>query len=250
MSPPLPTDLKGILPNLTLNLPSQVPPVRGILPNPSIRTPPTVPLPIQPKPLYFSKWSRKYVDNAINNLEATSVFVENIPARWLPTDIHLFLSKFGDILDVFLPNKLTKSGLRFGFVRFRCSGNINHIVDNINKVSVENGFLKANVARSRKSTFASTNPSTRTPGAPTGKLAPHQSYAQVVSKVTTNSAPPVTDVASHSISFSVPNETVDWLSCCTYGVLKAHLMFSNLHSLFSVQGFHNVSCKLMGGRSV
>ncbi|KAJ4839075.1 hypothetical protein Tsubulata_032280 [Turnera subulata] len=133
----LPVNFQPMSPELNTHPP--VTTTRGLLPIPNHNILVNTPTPIQPKPLYFSKWSRKYIENALNNMEAISIYVENLSTRWLPTDIHLFLSKYGNILDVFLPNKPTKSGIKFGFVRFCNPGNINHIVDNINKTPVENG---------------------------------------------------------------------------------------------------------------
>ncbi|KAJ4830423.1 hypothetical protein Tsubulata_023053 [Turnera subulata] len=72
-----------------------------------------------PSPNHFSRWSRKHVSDAINNDQILNVYVENIHSRWTSIDIHLILTKFGEILDVYITAKLSKLGKRFSFVRFK-----------------------------------------------------------------------------------------------------------------------------------
>ncbi|KAJ4838329.1 hypothetical protein Tsubulata_041674 [Turnera subulata] len=181
-------------------------------------------------------------------MEAISVYIENLPGRWMPTDIHLFLSKFGEILDVFIPNKLTKSGVRFGFVRFRNTGSVNYIVDSINKIPLENGFLKANIARNRK-VYRSVIPPLSKP-TPNIGLAVNKSYAQVVNPSPRNGTPLQSAPMTSITSYSVRDDTIDWLSRCAYGVLKDSLTCNRLHELFTEQGITDVSIKSMGRKAV
>ncbi|KAJ4848780.1 hypothetical protein Tsubulata_031960 [Turnera subulata] len=102
------------------------------------------------KPHSFSKWSRREIQNAIHNHEDFSVYVENLPARWAPTDIRLLLSKFGDVMDVFIPGKMAASGKRFAFVRFKCNTDNQTLFSNINMVEVDDGNLLANLAKGRR----------------------------------------------------------------------------------------------------
>ncbi|KAJ4849986.1 hypothetical protein Tsubulata_044770 [Turnera subulata] len=128
-------------------------------------------------------------------------------------------------------------------------GNINTIVDNINKVAVDNGFLRANVARCRQ--ISPIPHSTRTLGSSLhASIVKGKSFAQAVTPVLTNLPTPNPTASTTTINFSVRDVTIDWLSRCAYGVLKDPLSFNLLDDLFSSQGFNHVSCKSMGGKSI
>ncbi|KAJ4823054.1 hypothetical protein Tsubulata_027791 [Turnera subulata] len=113
--------------------------------------------PHQPKPLHFSKWSRKVIHSAIENNLAVSIYVANIPLRWLPTDVHLLMSRFGEVLDVFIPQKRNKQGKRFAFVRFRNNIDTQHLLRRITSVEVDGTALVANIARGRKGIILNKN---------------------------------------------------------------------------------------------
>ncbi|KAJ4826856.1 hypothetical protein Tsubulata_049158 [Turnera subulata] len=103
-----------------------------------------------PMPQYFSKWPRKQIEKDMKNLLLTTLYVENLPLWWSALDVHSSLSKFGDVMDVFIPKKLSKTGVRFCFVRFRKSEPPNFIIARINKVLVSSGTLRANIARNKR----------------------------------------------------------------------------------------------------
>ncbi|KAJ4833849.1 hypothetical protein Tsubulata_015582 [Turnera subulata] len=130
----------------TYNTPQPQPP---LLPTPPFIANPQ-PLPgSNRKPLYLSKWSRKTVQNAIENNQAFSVYIENIPLRWTTTDIYLCFAKFGEIIDVFIPAKMTKGGKRFAFLCFRNNSDVNTILHGISSMHVDGVQLSANMATSR-----------------------------------------------------------------------------------------------------
>ncbi|GAB2299978.1 hypothetical protein Dimus_034024 [Dionaea muscipula] len=47
-----------------------------------------------------------------------SLYVEDIPDSYANGDLHRLFSKFGVVKDVFIPRKISKTGKRFGFVRY------------------------------------------------------------------------------------------------------------------------------------
>ncbi|KAJ4840142.1 hypothetical protein Tsubulata_018028 [Turnera subulata] len=56
---------------------------------------------------YFSKWSREQVQHAIENGQAVSIYVKNIQSNWNPVDIFKIMSKYGEVMDVYIPMKRT-----------------------------------------------------------------------------------------------------------------------------------------------
>ncbi|KAJ4835672.1 hypothetical protein Tsubulata_036526 [Turnera subulata] len=101
------------------------------------------------QPPYLSRWSRTQVQQAINNGEVVTLYVENLAMVWKPMDIHRILSKYGEVVDVYVPNKRNKERKRFGFVRYRGIKDTQRLLMDVNKVQTEEGVLKENVARTR-----------------------------------------------------------------------------------------------------
>ncbi|KAL8557640.1 hypothetical protein ACS0TY_004919 [Phlomoides rotata] len=71
---------------------------------------------------------RKFFPNSSSS--AFKVFVSNFPEDWKTSDVFVWLSKWGKIIDVFIPDRRTKLGRRFAFVSFV------EIVDGDNLVKV------------------------------------------------------------------------------------------------------------------
>ncbi|KAJ4836606.1 hypothetical protein Tsubulata_030139 [Turnera subulata] len=115
------------------------------LPQNHMISPPTLSL-TNPKPQNFSKWSRKHVQSIMDSHLATNLYIDNLPLQWTAVELHRILSKYGEVIDVFIPSKRTKSGKRFGFVRFRACHDIQRLIFSINRIKVGNGFLQALIA--------------------------------------------------------------------------------------------------------
>ncbi|KAJ4835032.1 hypothetical protein Tsubulata_026439 [Turnera subulata] len=64
-------------------------------------------------------------------------------------DVHRILSKYGEVIDVYVPRKRNREGRRFGFVRFRGVGDINRLLYDVNKIHIEDGVIRANIAKDR-----------------------------------------------------------------------------------------------------
>ncbi|KAL7193518.1 hypothetical protein ACSBR2_025181 [Camellia fascicularis] len=64
-----------------------------------------------------------------------------------PKALFQLFTKFGIVKDVFIPHKRRKAtNTRFGFVRFDCSVAANVAVQKANRLWVEDGQLKVNMA--------------------------------------------------------------------------------------------------------
>ncbi|KAJ4833477.1 hypothetical protein Tsubulata_008067 [Turnera subulata] len=69
------------------------------------------------KPLFFFRWSREAIQQAEEDDKIRTIYLENLPSGWVPSDIYCEMSKFGVVMDIFIPGKLSWNGVRYGFVR-------------------------------------------------------------------------------------------------------------------------------------
>ncbi|KAJ4826904.1 hypothetical protein Tsubulata_006131 [Turnera subulata] len=83
------------------------------------------------RPVYFSKWSREYVQRAVDDCKAITVFVEGLPSQWGPLDIFKAVSRFVNVR------------------------NIVEVLVRINSGLGAVGEIRANVARERRKRVAS-----------------------------------------------------------------------------------------------
>ncbi|KAJ4843206.1 hypothetical protein Tsubulata_011404 [Turnera subulata] len=103
----------------------------------------------KPQPTHFSKWSRSFIQKATDNNEITSLYIGNIPQRWIPTDLHLVMGKFADVMDVFIPLKLNRNKKHYAFVRFRNNTTAAYLIHSINSLHVDGENLHASIAKHR-----------------------------------------------------------------------------------------------------
>ncbi|KAJ4849858.1 hypothetical protein Tsubulata_014624 [Turnera subulata] len=66
-------------------------------------------------------------DDVENNL-VLSIYVTNLPACWLPMDLHLVMSRFGEVFDVFIPRKPNRNAKRYAFVRFKNNASPQYLI--------------------------------------------------------------------------------------------------------------------------
>ncbi|KAJ4840462.1 hypothetical protein Tsubulata_043375 [Turnera subulata] len=157
-----------------------------------------------PKPQYLSKCSRRSVLSAMDKNQLTSVYVENIPS-WTLQNVHLALEKYGEIIDIFIPEKLAKNGSRFGFVRFKPVRVIKQLIEGISSVRTANGLLKANLARKDK-------------------------------KEVENSKGPRQPLSTHA-----PNSRIqEWLECSIFWILEKKISCDEIVEKIQSEGFHIV----------
>ncbi|KAJ4844149.1 hypothetical protein Tsubulata_020601 [Turnera subulata] len=226
-----------------------------------------------PKPSpYFSKWSRKQVESAIDSQSVTSFYVENLPRRWVPADVYMVLMKYGEVVDVFIPQKESKSGRRFGFVRFQNKGDNGQILNAINKLEVDGGTLRANVARDRNKPINQThhkqlnrnhntaphnlptlNP-TNQPNPSAHSNLPSYGVRSFASAVQGKPTSPVLPIwASNykpNVSFTPTPDTLGWLARCAFGNLRGPMDSKKVQTVFLEHGFSDVIISQVGGDSV
>nr|GEY44679.1 nucleotide-binding alpha-beta plait domain-containing protein [Tanacetum cinerariifolium] len=78
---------------------------------------------------------------------STSVFVTNFPNGYGAKDLWNTCKLYGHVVDVFIHDRITKAGKRFGFVRFIKVLDMDRLINNLCTVWVGHNKIHANVAR-------------------------------------------------------------------------------------------------------
>ncbi|KAJ4822232.1 hypothetical protein Tsubulata_033052 [Turnera subulata] len=200
----------------------------------------------QTKHSYFSKWSRHQVQRAIGNIQVTSLYVENLPLEWLAIQAYQNLSRFGEIVDVFIPSKTNRFGKKFGFVCFRSGGDIQRILADLNCFHVGSSSLCANIARDRVQKPRPTpQPRTQAQG-----VNPGRSFAKALTGTDSAIVTPTSPLESPGITFSPTADTLSWLSRCAFDVLRMPADSQSVKSLLTLHGVTDVTVSQTGGDSI
>nr|GFB06373.1 nucleotide-binding alpha-beta plait domain-containing protein [Tanacetum cinerariifolium] len=77
----------------------------------------------------------------------TSVFITNFPESCSAKELFQSCKQYDHVLDTFIPNKRSKTGRRFGFVRFINVFNEERLVNNLCTVWIDRFKLHVNIAR-------------------------------------------------------------------------------------------------------
>nr|GFA24313.1 nucleotide-binding alpha-beta plait domain-containing protein [Tanacetum cinerariifolium] len=78
---------------------------------------------------------------------STSVYVTNFPESILAKDLFKACRQYGHVVDSFIPNKKSKTGKRFGFVKFINVFSEERLINNLCTVWIDRFKLHANIAR-------------------------------------------------------------------------------------------------------
>nr|GEU98108.1 hypothetical protein [Tanacetum cinerariifolium] len=76
-----------------------------------------------------------------------SVFISNFPDDCTNRDLYKLCNDYGTVVDVFIPNKKSKTGKRFAFVRFIKVFNFYRLIENLKTIWIGRFHLSANPAR-------------------------------------------------------------------------------------------------------
>ncbi|KAJ4832279.1 hypothetical protein Tsubulata_012226 [Turnera subulata] len=221
--------------------PATAPPQPRNTNNPTQPNIPDTTDPKKPSVPYFSKWSRQQVLKAMANGQVHSLYVQNMSPSWSPTDVYRIMSKYGEVVDVYIPRKAAESGQRFGFVRFKSNCDLQRLLSDVNRVQTENGVVQANIARDR--TYSS----------------PH--HRTVTQRIGIQEKPVITrpfadvlrgdgemDGATRTgISFIPTSDTSEWLSRCAVGVVKDTCKLDMVHLMWKLHDMPDVTVSELGG---
>ncbi|PWA80287.1 hypothetical protein CTI12_AA199770 [Artemisia annua] len=78
---------------------------------------------------------------------STSIFITNFPEQFSFRDLWKVCQDYGRVIDAYIPNRRSKTGSRFGFVRFIHIKDVDRLVRNLCTIWVGRLRLHANVAR-------------------------------------------------------------------------------------------------------
>nr|GFA37584.1 hypothetical protein CTI12_AA191580 [Tanacetum cinerariifolium] len=76
-----------------------------------------------------------------------SVFVTNFPDSFGSRDLWSLCEEYGKVVDLFIPNRKSKAGKRFAFVRFIRVDDMDPLIDNLCTLWVGRLHLQANAVR-------------------------------------------------------------------------------------------------------
>ncbi|GJW60879.1 nucleotide-binding alpha-beta plait domain-containing protein [Tanacetum coccineum] len=77
----------------------------------------------------------------------TSIFVTNFPDQTNAKELWRLCNQYGNVIDSFIPNRRSKVGKRFGFVRFIKIYDVERLVNNLCTIWIGNFELHANIAK-------------------------------------------------------------------------------------------------------
>ncbi|KAJ4841792.1 hypothetical protein Tsubulata_040260 [Turnera subulata] len=140
------------------------------------------------------------------------------------------MSKFGDVMEVFIPRKLNRAGKHFSFVSFKRNIDAQTLILSINLVSLDRITLVASLAKQRVQP-------------------PSRAFADVIQSQ--GSLPNKTSEPSHPISDQsyIPKDATTAWNCCALGILKNPILFNSLKVLFCTITHTEVSIIPIGGVS-
>ncbi|XP_022753670.1 uncharacterized protein LOC111301983 [Durio zibethinus] len=171
--------------------------------------------------------------------EIVTMFVNNLPDNihwiWLTT----IFQRFGYIVDVFIPRNRSKTGKRFGFVRFTSFEEAKKAVLCLNGVWLVDHKIDANIAR-----FAQRNSFWRKRKVPEAKA---EVGTRVTERTETNSNNPECEKLFHyeeeSYMGEINNETLHWLSRTVVGVSKCFTKSNVISEQFKMEGVFGLNVR-------
>ncbi|PWA92591.1 hypothetical protein CTI12_AA078410 [Artemisia annua] len=186
---------------------------------------------------------------------STSVYVTNIPESVTAKDLFQACKQYGHAVDSYIPNKKSKTGKRFGFVKFINVFSEERLVNNLCTVWMGRLKLHANIARFQRS-------SSSKEGVGIKKAAEVPRYPEQTNKMgkqgNVNSYKEVLNgdknKEGHGPLSSSPALVLDDscvvdrdLSCHVMGRVKDICSIPNLLILLAKEGFEHVKLSFLGG---
>ncbi|GJR79021.1 RNA-directed DNA polymerase, eukaryota, nucleotide-binding alpha-beta plait domain protein [Tanacetum coccineum] len=190
-------------------------------------------------------YNRSYADSTRSI--SKSIFVTNFPDVTSAKELWRVCQTYGTVIDVFIPNRLSRAGKRFAFVRFIRVENVDRLVGNLCTLWIGRMHLQANVARFERPSVASPRDHTTAVRDPRPLQSKSSGSASFVSVLQGNGRP------SPYIS-PLPAMVLDDaclverdLENFVMGELKSFSSIPNIRVLLQKEGFQIVSLSYLGG---
>nr|GFC01728.1 hypothetical protein CTI12_AA602910 [Tanacetum cinerariifolium] len=166
-----------------------------------------------------------------------NIFITNFPAYFSSKGLWNTCSKFGTVLDVYIPNKVSKQGKRYAFARFKKVSNVDSLISSLRFVWLGSFHLYANVARFNRGTKTSYSQKSHS-NVPLNTSKP--SYAKVLRKKESpqNHDEPVKVLDEGMLNFEGESMLV--------GCVKDFKSLSNLQNVFYCEGFNEIKITYLG----
>ncbi|PWA86004.1 DIE2/ALG10 family [Artemisia annua] len=206
----------------------------------------------------FRKGSMRTKEDEVQKI-STSVFVTNFPDHVQAKDLWHACKQYGHVINSFIPERRSKAGKRFGFVRFINVFDVDRLVGNLCTVWIGNHRIHANVARFSRPLATNIRPvSNKTDSNKSGMSRMNldgnnkdidgrdkgSSYAYVV-----KGGPQVNGKEDSNPALVIDDSCVNErdFSCCLNGKLKEIGALINLKIVMRSEGFTDFDLKYLGG---
>ncbi|KAJ4830183.1 hypothetical protein Tsubulata_041062 [Turnera subulata] len=179
--------------------------------------------------------------------QVISVYVENLPARWTQMDAHMVFSKYGDVADVFLPER--KPNLVVYLVSFGSTTKETWVESSLTSTRSEwtrhsSGQMLPGREKNTTTSGTKTNPTIHLPTR-------NKSYVDVAStKAKSTPGTPFPLVTNLTLPTPPTHGTLNWLARCAYGVLKTPMSGEKVHVTFCEHGLNDVIVSQVGGDTI
>ncbi|GJQ92929.1 nucleotide-binding alpha-beta plait domain-containing protein [Tanacetum coccineum] len=185
---------------------------------------------------------------------STSIFVTNLPDRFGAKDLWNTCQPYGHVVDTFIPDRRSKVGKRFGFVRFIKINDVDRLVNNLCTVWVGRFKLHANVARFQRNPKVKQSSMAFDYGKYTDKYESGKngdgtktktnSFAQIVRGVQSQTDSQV-NIPTMVLDESCLNK--EETSLRLLGKVNEFASLSNLKVVLANEGYTNIELKYIGG---
>ncbi|GJV99272.1 RNA-directed DNA polymerase, eukaryota [Tanacetum coccineum] len=164
-----------------------------------------------------------------------SIFVTNFPDDTTAKDLWRICHTYGTVVDVFIPNRKSKAGKRFAFVRFIKVDNVDRLVGNLCTLWIGRMHLHANVERFERAPLQKPRP----PQHPRPNFTNASSFVSAVKGNSVGSGPALVLDDSCVVKRDLEKFVM--------GEVKQFASIANLRVLLSNEGFQNVKLTYLGG---
>ncbi|GJR49567.1 nucleotide-binding alpha-beta plait domain-containing protein [Tanacetum coccineum] len=185
---------------------------------------------------------------------STLVFITNFPDNVGAKDLWNACKQYGYVVDAFIPNKKSKAGKKFGFVRFINVFDVDRLVNNLCTVWIGSHRIHANIAKFHRQKGVNSNSASSQGNVPRDSSNGvkrdseyrnnSKSYAYVA-KGGTNEIEETESKPVLVLDDSCVNSQD--FSCCLNGKIKEFDALANLKVVLENEGFNDISLKYLGG---
>ncbi|GKE34307.1 RNA-directed DNA polymerase, eukaryota [Tanacetum coccineum] len=180
------------------------------------------------------------------NRISTSIYVTDFSDSFSAKDLFQTCKQYGHVIDSFIPEKKSKEGKRFGFVRFINVFSVDRLVGNLCTIWINRLKLHANIARYQRESLnikkGSMKKNDESPR-PYQRINPVKSdvpsFASALKGIPLQSSPAMVLDDSCLVSRDLDNYVL--------GEVKQFSSINNLRVILSNEGFSNVQIIYMGG---